>query len=321
MIQILEPKIIYFETDGGTKVDNQKLYKGQKVSKPANPTRNGDKFEGWHDGSGREWDFDTVPTGDLTLFAKWILQFTVMFDSSGGTDVDAKTVTEGGYLAQPPDPAKTNAYKCKFGGWYKDPDFANAWNFKNDTVTSDITLYAKWEAYAVGDRGPGSGIIFYRAPASFTVQGYTGAAGSFASYTAYYLEAAPFGLGEHEWASPEWESKTIPGMVEYGQDSDDAVIGAGRKNTALILASDTAAPAALACRNAAYGGKTDWFLPSLDELAQLRIQKTYIGNPTNTFISSTQNSSTDGCCCNFNSNNPGSTLKKWAWFVWAVRAF
>ncbi|MDR0442527.1 MAG: InlB B-repeat-containing protein [Treponema sp.] len=74
MIQILEPKTIYFETHGGTAVSSQKLYKGQKVSKPSNPARGKDKFEGWYEDNGsfkNLWNFDTVPTGDLTLYAKW----------------------------------------------------------------------------------------------------------------------------------------------------------------------------------------------------------------------------------------------------------
>jgi uncharacterized repeat protein (TIGR02543 family) len=31
-----------------------------------------------------------------------------------------------------------------FGGWYKDPAFTEPWNPTTDTVTSDLTLYAKW---------------------------------------------------------------------------------------------------------------------------------------------------------------------------------
>lgn len=30
-------------------------------------------------------------------------------------------------------------------GWYKESGFTNRWNFTTDTVTSDLTLYAKWD--------------------------------------------------------------------------------------------------------------------------------------------------------------------------------
>jgi hypothetical protein len=47
-------------------------------------------------------------------------------------------------------------------------------------------------AYKVGDTGPGGGIIFYVSTEGFTVQGYSG---GFSTYTAHYLGAAPIGAG------------------------------------------------------------------------------------------------------------------------------
>jgi len=31
-----------------------------------------------------------------------------------------------------------------FGGWFKEDTFTNQWDFATDTVTGNITLYAKW---------------------------------------------------------------------------------------------------------------------------------------------------------------------------------
>jgi len=42
-----------------------------------------------------------------------------------------------------------------FGGWYKEAACANAWNFSTDTVTGNITLYAKW-TYIGGGGGGGT---------------------------------------------------------------------------------------------------------------------------------------------------------------------
>ena len=69
--------------------------------------------------------------------------YTVTFDSQGGTDVEPKVlkVLDGSLISAPEAPSKTN---CDFGGWYQDEDCTTPWNFSEDTVTDDITLYAKW---------------------------------------------------------------------------------------------------------------------------------------------------------------------------------
>ena len=69
-------------------------------------------------------------------------------------------------------------------------------------------------------------------------------------------------------------------------------IGAGRANTVRILAVDANSPAARACRDYRGGGKTDWFLPSKDELNQLYFQRTVLGSfLDNTYWSSSEDGS------------------------------
>jgi hypothetical protein len=115
-------------------------------------------------------------------------------------------------------------------------------------------------SYSLGDTGPGGGKIFYVHTAGFTV--YTSGTDTTGT-RCHYLEAAPADIsGMKMWTT----SNPIYSSLVY----DTAMaIGDGRKNTALILAYDPSAPAALACKNANYGGKTDWFLPSGVELAKL----------------------------------------------------
>jgi uncharacterized repeat protein (TIGR02543 family) len=67
--------------------------------------------------------------------------YTVTFDSRGGSGVSNDTAVSGGLLARPADPARDG---FDFGGWYTEAALINEWNFTSDTVTSDITLYAKW---------------------------------------------------------------------------------------------------------------------------------------------------------------------------------
>ncbi|MCL2705454.1 MAG: InlB B-repeat-containing protein [Spirochaetaceae bacterium] len=71
---VVEPKKITFETNGGSSISTQTIFKGQTVSKPADPSRKGYRFGGWYLDNGIfavGWDFGTVPDRDMTLYAKW----------------------------------------------------------------------------------------------------------------------------------------------------------------------------------------------------------------------------------------------------------
>ena len=120
---------------------------GGKLTAPAAPTKEGYRFDGWYyDNNGGEakWDFDTdTVTRAMTLTAKWVQTYTVAFDTNGGSAVDPVTVDAGSTVTKPADPMKSGH---NFGGWYKDSTLQTPWNFANDTVTADTTLYAKWTA-------------------------------------------------------------------------------------------------------------------------------------------------------------------------------
>ncbi|GHV84535.1 hypothetical protein AGMMS50230_01430 [Spirochaetia bacterium] len=116
--------------------------------------------------------------------------------------------------------------------------------------------------YALGDRGPGGGKIFYVSETGF------GPGNAW-----HYLEAAPEDISSHkEWASAGsmYLTTSLPGTKTD--------IGTGAANTDTILAKDATAPAAEACKHSNYGGKTDWFLPSIDELKLMYQNRTFIDN-------------------------------------------
>ncbi|MDR0828830.1 MAG: InlB B-repeat-containing protein [Prevotellaceae bacterium] len=69
-------------------------------------------------------------------------KFTVTFNSNGGTAVAEQTVADGAKVVKPTDPIRAD---FAFAGWYKDQATTTAWDFATDVVTSNITLYAKWE--------------------------------------------------------------------------------------------------------------------------------------------------------------------------------
>lgn len=64
---------VSFETDGGTDIADQVILNGGKVTKPADPTKEGFLFDGkWMNGT-FEWNFDIdIVTEDVTLVAGWI---------------------------------------------------------------------------------------------------------------------------------------------------------------------------------------------------------------------------------------------------------
>ena len=70
--------------------------------------------------------------------------YTVTFDLNGatGTAPTAQKIKDGEKVTKPADPT---ADGYTFGGWYKEATCTNAWDFVNDTVTANTTLYAKWK--------------------------------------------------------------------------------------------------------------------------------------------------------------------------------
>ena len=67
--------------------------------------------------------------------------YTVSFDAQGGSTVESLTVEQGKTVTKPTDPVKAS---FTFSGWHKERECTTPWNFTTDTVTADITLYAKW---------------------------------------------------------------------------------------------------------------------------------------------------------------------------------
>ena len=68
--------------------------------------------------------------------------FTINFDSCGGTDVTAVTQMYGELLDEPEPPTREG---YAFLGWYTDSSCYELWDVSNDTIQSDMTLYAGWQ--------------------------------------------------------------------------------------------------------------------------------------------------------------------------------
>ena len=66
---------------------------------------------------------------------------TVRFETNGGTKIDPVTAIYGELLERPEDPVREGKHIV---GWFKDIHLTEEWDFENDTVKGNMTLYAKW---------------------------------------------------------------------------------------------------------------------------------------------------------------------------------
>lgn len=139
---------ITYIMDGGTNhADNPSGYKitDADITLKA-PTRTGYVFKGWKaDGTGEAQETVTIAsgsTGNLSYTATWEkVEYTVIFDSKEGSAVSQAGVKFEEKITKPTDPTKEG---YTFAGWFKETTLDNEWNFDNDVVTANITLYAKW---------------------------------------------------------------------------------------------------------------------------------------------------------------------------------
>ena len=84
-----------------------------------------------------------MPGADVNVKVEFARLFTVSFDLQGhGDAISPITNVMDGTTVKAPSAPSASGYT--FGGWYKDAACTQAWNFGNDTVTGNTTLYAKW---------------------------------------------------------------------------------------------------------------------------------------------------------------------------------
>lgn len=156
----------------------------------------------------------------------------------------------------------------------------------------------------VGQTGPGGGTVFYVA---ITAQPW-----------GRYLEAAP-STWDGGSAGPllQWCNNPyglLPGIFR-------TAIGTGGSNTTLMVAGCTSG-AGNAARSYRGGGKSDWSLPSKDELQQMYVQRDGVGGFTaESYWSSSQSSAIAAWYQFFADGNQTASNKYLTFRVRPVRAF
>ena len=66
--------------------------------------------------------------------------YTVYFNTNGGSEIFERQTLEGEYYKEPLDPIKEGYI---FEGWYTDPELSDLFDF-NTKAYADVQLYAKW---------------------------------------------------------------------------------------------------------------------------------------------------------------------------------
>ena len=120
---------ITFDTDGGSAVPPITLDYGSVVIAPISPTKVGYTFDGWD----KEIP-STMPSIDMNIKALWkINKYTITFDTTGGSAIEAITLDYGTTITKPSNPTRSG---YTFVGW----DISIP-----DTMPSyDMTIKAKW---------------------------------------------------------------------------------------------------------------------------------------------------------------------------------
>lgn len=139
---------VTFDSNGGSSIEGLMTNFDSLLTEPTQPTQDGYTFAGWYKDSAytEVWNFSSDKvTSDVTLYAKWTEVaplYTVSFETDGGSIVNQVPFSSVQVLNRPVDPIKSGKM---FAGWYKDQALTELWDFENDQVNDDITLYAKWK--------------------------------------------------------------------------------------------------------------------------------------------------------------------------------
>lgn len=135
---------ISFESNGGGNIDAISKGEGEILEEPSIPSKVGYSFGGWYidENFGTPFTFSSMPSGNVVVYVKWEPnEYTISFNSNGGSVVSAITQDYGTVVSEPSDPTRTG---YTFDSWCIDQGLDTEYNFTT-MPAGDITLYAKWE--------------------------------------------------------------------------------------------------------------------------------------------------------------------------------
>ena len=121
---------ITFDTNGGSEIAPITQDYGTEITAPDNPTRKGYTFKGWDKEIPK-----TMPAENITVKAQWeINQYTIAFDTNGGSEIAPITQDYGTEITAPDNPTRKG---YTFKGWDKE--------IPETMLAENITVKAQWE--------------------------------------------------------------------------------------------------------------------------------------------------------------------------------
>ena len=143
---------VTFNSNGGSEVEPQQVYEGERANKPSDPTRTGYAFMGWYTSESFSvlFQFTNPITGPCELFARWDTVYTVQYNANGGEG----TMTQTLYTIGVTEALLTNTFTRRsysFLGWATAPG-ATAPTYTDGQLVTNLTgtpggnviLYAVW---------------------------------------------------------------------------------------------------------------------------------------------------------------------------------
>ena len=121
---------ITFDTAGGSEIAPITQDYGTNITAPADPTREGYTFKGWDKEIPK-----TMPAENMTVKAQWdINQYSITFDTNGGSEIAPITQDYGTAITAPADPTREG---YTFIGWDK--------AIPTTMPAENITVTAQWK--------------------------------------------------------------------------------------------------------------------------------------------------------------------------------
>ena len=273
---------VSYDSNGGSDVIAGSFTTGDSiVSAPTPPTKDGYRFVGWataNGGSPISFPYSPTATHDITLYAIWSVSnptfatptlysngYTVQISNYDNTYTYTGSATASGVVSISNTGLVT---VTEIAPKVSSTVTVTASREGNVVGSASKTATAACNPCAVGDSGPGGGIIFY------VSQGFSCPSEG----VCHYLEVAPSGWNSGPEPIKIWSRETA---LVYGNTCSHVVLatpgdrcnygglgqGYGESETAIgWVGSDTAAGLA---RSYSGGNKNDWYLPSLTELNRL----------------------------------------------------
>ena len=133
------PVTVVFNTNGGSNIPNQNIFKGDKAERPENPTRDDDIFVGWFEDPELTipFDFDKIINENTIIYAKWTVVLHELY----------ATITvpvNGDHPDFTPVSANPEAYRVEFMKW--------SYTFPTYTELTEEDVFVAGKTYDFGVR-------------------------------------------------------------------------------------------------------------------------------------------------------------------------